>query len=792
MILPMPRFRAPGPLLVAVSTLALAALLYPGALLRGEAFFERDLHLDWYPRLAALGRVLREGSWPLWEPGLGFGQPLLADPSVQVLYPTTWLALLLPWGTSYTAFVLAHLFVAFLGTTRLAARFGAGRTGSWVAGLAFVLSGPVQSALNLWHHFAGTAWMPWVLLATDAVARRPSVRATLALAVTLALQVLAGSADVCAMTLALAIVLATTRLLARRRRATAAAVASCLAALALAAALTCALWWPAADVLSRSARRELPQDVRSAWSLPAAGLARLVVALDPARVPFEPRRWTSLYDRPSQPLLYSLYLGLPVLALALLALVNRARATRATALAGVAVLAVAFAMGPHAVLYGPLAEIVPWLRVFRYPSKAMLAAALAIALLAGLGARALAGAARGRLAVALFLILGSAGTVLVARRFEAAPTWSPLVGMVFALVLARQRVHQTASLARVSLVTLTAVDLVAAHVDLNATAPTALLSTPPAVVAEALRDDGRRVHVWDYLRPPGTSERLLGRADPYRPATWPPSLDHRVVEFAAQRQLLVAATATFFGLETSFDFDNRGLYPRDLNDIAYFLVRTEGTPVHLRLLQLGAVARVIALHDRGFEGLRLERMLPSLTGDPIRVFSVPEPRPRAWLVNRARVADGAAAIGALLDPAFDPREEAIVATPASFEPSSLVAGSVRWLGRRADRQQLETDSPRPALLVLADAYDPGWKASVDGAPVALLRANLAFRAVPVPEGRHRVELVYRPRPVLGGLAVSGSAVVACLGLIVAARSRLRRATAHKPLASAAREPRHHD
>lgn len=786
--------RAPSAPVAALVTLALALVLYPGALLRGEAFFERDLHLDWYPRLASLGRALREGAWPLWEPGLGFGQPLLADPSVQVLYPITWLTLLLPWGVSYTVFVIVHLCVALLGAARLAALFGAGRTGSWVAALAFVLSGPLQSALNLWHHFAGAAWMPWVVLATDAVARRPSLRTTLTLALTLALQILAGSADLCAMTLALAIGLATTRLLARRRREAAAALASCLAALALAAALTCALWWPAADVLSRSARRELAHDVRSAWSLPAAGLARLAVVLDPARVPFEAARWTSLYDRPAQPLLYSLYLGLPVLALALLALANRARSPRAAALAGVAVLAVAFAMGPHGVLYGPLAELVPWLRMFRYPSKALLPAALAVALLAGLGARALTGAARGRLAVALLLILGSAGAFFVASRFEAAPTLSPLIGVAFALLLARQRVQQRAGVARVSLVVLATVDLVGAHLDLNATTPTALLTTPPAVVAELARDDGRRVHVWDYLRPAGTSERLLGRADPYRPLTWPPGLDPRVVGFATQRQALVAATGTFFGLETSFDFDNRGLYPGDLNDIAYFLVRTEGTPVHLRLLQLGAVAKVVALHDRGLEGLRLERTLPSLAGDPIRVFSVPEPRPRAWLVNRAQVKDGAPAIRALLNPAFDPREEAVVATPISLQPSPLAPGSVRWLDRRADRQRLETDSPRPALLVLADGYDPGWRASVDGAPVALLRANLAFRAVPVPEGRHRVELVYRPGPVLAGLAVSGTAVLVALGLFmtafVTARSRLRRARAGV-LASPAREPRHH-
>src|SRR5262245_83455 len=116
--------RGRDPLLVALATLGVATVLYPGALLRGEAFFERDLHLDWYSRLAAIGRALREGAWPLWEPGLGFGQPLLADPSAQVLYPVTWLALLLPWSAAYTAFVLVHLFVAGLGAARLAGRLG--------------------------------------------------------------------------------------------------------------------------------------------------------------------------------------------------------------------------------------------------------------------------------------------------------------------------------------------------------------------------------------------------------------------------------------------------------------------------------------------------------------------------------------------------------------------------------------------------------------------------------------------------------------------------------------------
>ena len=68
MIAPMPRSRVPGPLLVAVSTLALAALLYPGALLRGEAFFERERAMReamrYPPAEALVNVVVRDADLP--------------------------------------------------------------------------------------------------------------------------------------------------------------------------------------------------------------------------------------------------------------------------------------------------------------------------------------------------------------------------------------------------------------------------------------------------------------------------------------------------------------------------------------------------------------------------------------------------------------------------------------------------------------------------------------------------------------------------------------------------------
>jgi uncharacterized membrane protein YfhO len=54
------------------------------------------------------------------------------------------------------------------------------------------------------------------------------------------------------------------------------------------------------------------------------------------------------------------------------------------------------------------------------------------------------------------------------------------------------------------------------------------------------------------------------------------------------------------------------------------------------------------------------------------------------------------------------------------------------------------DAPADGYLVLNDPYHPWWRASVDGRDAPILRANVLFRAVPVPAGRHRVEFAFEP------------------------------------------------
>jgi uncharacterized membrane protein YfhO len=80
----------------------------------------------------------------------------------------------------------------------------------------------------------------------------------------------------------------------------------------------------------------------------------------------------------------------------------------------------------------------------------------------------------------------------------------------------------------------------------------------------------------------------------------------------------------------------------------------------------------------------------------------------------------------------------------------------------------------PGYLVLADTWYPGWRATVDGEPAELLRANYAFRAVRLEAGEHTVEMVYRPTSVLvgGALSLAATAVIV-IGLVLAHKREAR-------------------
>jgi hypothetical protein len=75
-------------------------------------------------------------------------------------------------------------------------------------------------------------------------------------------------------------------------------------------------------------------------------------------------------------------------------------------------------------------------------------------------------------------------------------------------------------------------------------------------------------------------------------------------------------------------------------------------------------------------------------------------------------------------------------------------------------------APASGYVVLSEPFYSERKAFVDGQPVAAIRANLAFTAVPVPAGTHILELRYVPDSFRLGAAISTLTLIGWAGLIL--------------------------
>lgn len=764
--------------------------LFADAVLGGRILFERDVHGYWFGQVASFVGAVRSGAWPLWDPRLGFGQPLLATPSTQVLYPWTWLTLALPMGAAYTVYVVSHLLLGAIGLWLAARRWGVSSGGALAAGVVWMLSGPLLSLVSIWHHLAGACWMPWVLLAWHAFVDRPSAGRSALLGAVFTAQVLAGSADMCALTLALGAAHALGRLLGEplvshtnALRARGVAFAGLLAGL-----LSAALWLPALDFAIGSSRLGLPESLRTFWSVHPATLPQLLLPVRPHEWPLSlPARAAAYESR--EPFLGSLYLGLASLPLVAAAL--RCGGRRALGLAAVSLAALLVALGKHGFVYGPLAALFPPLQILRYPSKVTLAAALCWALLVGLGVdalrRPLAAEAARRAALAglvAALSIGAGGRAALewpawgaallepganAGRALAADAWRVaaacgfvVAGLVIALAVRSRHAAALPALLGV----LAALDLFAAHRSLNPTALPSAFFEPPPLIRAVEQMGVRRLLVFDYTVVQGKQYRR-----PLVRELFPRAPEGALAQALSLRSFPPNAVSKLWSVDGSYDQDALGLYPLAMQRLVAVLRLAEETPAFVRLLRLGGVEAVAALHSEGLEELALAAEPRAAWGAPIRLYRVPGALPRAHVVGRSRVAPGRQAFDALATPGFDPAVEVLLDASHDPETPAAFTGMARVLEARADLLRVEAELSGPGYVVLAEGYDPGWLATLDGRPAPVRRANVGFRAVAAPAGRHVLEMVYRPPAVIAGLALSAAGLL----LLVLLLLRLRRA-----------------
>lgn len=80
------------------------------------------------------------------------------------------------------------------------------------------------------------------------------------------------------------------------------------------------------------------------------------------------------------------------------------------------------------------------------------------------------------------------------------------------------------------------------------------------------------------------------------------------------------------------------------------------------------------------------------------------------------------------------------------------------------------NNTQPSMLVFSEIWYPGWKAFVNSKPVKLYRANYCFMAVPISDGKNKVELKFEPNTFFTGLYISLLTVfVAMIGIFISFR-----------------------
>jgi hypothetical protein len=152
--------------------------------------------------------------------------------------------------------------------------------------------------------------------------------------------------------------------------------------------------------------------------------------------------------------------------------------------------------------------------------------------------------------------------------------------------------------------------------------------------------------------------------------------------------------------------------------------------------------------------------------------------PHARLVPAVeQVPDESRMLERLANPGLDPSATVLSLTAPSYDPAPDALaegpGEARVTRYQTTRVDVEVDARHAAMLVLADAWFPGWRAEIDGQPARVHDAYYVFRGVMVPSGSHTVVFRYDPWTFRVGLAISTGTLLLALfgGVLFFARFR---------------------
>jgi hypothetical protein len=126
------------------------------------------------------------------------------------------------------------------------------------------------------------------------------------------------------------------------------------------------------------------------------------------------------------------------------------------------------------------------------------------------------------------------------------------------------------------------------------------------------------------------------------------------------------------------------------------------------------------------------------------IYENPRALPRVLFATRALKVDFETLIKTGEWPDFDPRQTVLLERSVPDASSGASEGTAKIISYRNIEVVVEAQSQSGGFVVLNDSYQEWWRVEIDGKPASLEQANVAFRAVQVPAGKHIVRFVFRP------------------------------------------------
>jgi hypothetical protein len=683
-----------------------------------------------------LGASIRSGELPLWNPYVALGRPFLADIEAAAFYPPNWIFIALPQTPALFLFLAFHFWLAGFFFIKLARYWSAPRDAAVALAFVYLMSGPLLGRLQggLLGYFCGLAYWPWLFFLVERMREKICWRHWATLALATSGSFLGGHPQCFWLTAAgLSLYLLGAHLAPPWGKNVWHGLL-CLVLLAgvyAFALLLCAVQLlPTMDLALQGNRQSASLQFSADGSIDGGAITSLFIS--------QPTRSTmSWWDS-------NLYVGVTCALAGLLGLMQwRDARMRGLWLMGVG--GFILALGQQTPVFAAAFHLLPGMGVFRMAARFATLSSWALLLAAvifwadGKFSPQKAGLGLAVLASGVVYIIGTG------NKFQNSALSSGAVLVVLALAAIWAACRGVTNIrgtgCRVLLVGLLAADSLAAA-----------------------------GHMWTYYQNYSEPDHgdlfaaKLRKANLYPPNGVPPR---------------VFAPLENSGMKYGF---STVAYSCSLTSLRVWAYLQQGARLPLNYYENSYLPPDAYLAGPfPYPGMNI---LVGWAGGSNPYLCNPRPGDRAYLVYAwEQVPDWTVSMDRLISKRIDPTKTVLLEAPAS---GPLPMAGDKGHGRavielfRRNSISLRVESSAPALLVVAEAWYPGWRATVNGVSTDVLPANVWMRAVPVPAGESRVELYYVEPSLARGAAISLCALMILMVIGRRAWVREQKASGPKP------------